>query len=174
MVYSQHISTLLWSTSINSLIFHVQRNTRQEDKKKKKTRKEFHNFYYISLETQSKITQKRGWWSSYYFSSSLIQIILCCSHLTDDLRSVSTFRADEKVLPAPIFNSLLVCHLCYKGFFLLLYSNPFNVHPSFVIFLLPQATNNILSFIFLLNHRAYQMLLFYILIQMINLIFTLS
>lgn len=117
MVYSQHISTLLWSTSINSLIFHVQRNTRQEDKKKKKTRKEFHNFYYISLETQSKITQKRGWWSSYYFSSSLIQIILCCSHLTDDLRSVSTFRADEKVLPAPIFNSLLVCHLCYKGFF---------------------------------------------------------
>lgn len=56
--------------------------------------------------------------TSFFFRfSSLIQI----KCLTDDLRVVFLYYsarftwADEKVLPAPIFNSL-VCHLRYKGF----------------------------------------------------------
>lgn len=66
--------------------------------------------------------------------------------------------ADEKVLPAPIFNSV-VCHLLYRcALFARALFNPFNVHPSFVMLLITashniHSCNALLSFFIIYIHK---------------------
>lgn len=69
-------------------------------------------------------------------------------YLTSLAASYGFTWADEKVLPAPIFNSV-VCHLLYRGAFCVRSLEPCSIHLTSIhlllcCFLLPQATTFIL------------------------------